>query len=148
MRIITIKREFYEMCKRHGCDEEMLYNKDGRPCVLLIQLKYKKRYHNFAVPLRSNISANTPKNQYFSLPPTKNTRIRNRHGIHYIKLLPITNKYILPYYNCDKTVMKILKTNEKKIVMAVQQYLCEYEKGNRHGMTPCIDNIIELLTFE
>ena len=148
MRVITIKDEFYKMCKSCGCDEELLYNKGGRPCVLLIQLKYKKKYHNFAVPLRSNISANIPKDQYFSLPPTKNTRTRNRHGIHYIKLLPITNKYILPYYDCNKTVMKILETNNKKIVAAVQQYLYEYEKGNGHSMTPRIDDIIDLLAFD
>ena len=146
MRIITVKNDFYKICKRHGCDDEMLYNKQGRPCVLLIQLKYKKKYHNFAVPLRSNISVNTPSNQYFSLPPAKNTRPRNRHGVHYIKLVPITNEYILPYHDCNKIVMKILKENEKHIVMAIQQYLCEYEKGKGHSMTPRIDDIITLLT--
>lgn len=69
IRLVKVKQEFYSLCQEHNVDEELLFNEAGRPCVLLIRMNYKNNMHDFVVPLRSNISARTPRNQYFALPP-------------------------------------------------------------------------------
>lgn len=82
MRIVTI---ISSNLHRLTIDKEMLQNSD-RPCVLILKLKYKGVNHCFAVPMRSNISAASPKNEYFPLPPRYTTRSERRHGLHYIKM--------------------------------------------------------------
>lgn len=66
IRLVKVKQEFYSLCQEHNVDEELLFNEAGRPCVLLIRMNYKNNMHDFVVPLRSNISARTPHNQYFA----------------------------------------------------------------------------------
>ena len=53
--------------------------------------------YDFAIPIRSNIPASAPKNQYFALPPRPQTRPKNRHGLHYIKMFPVTKQYLIRY---------------------------------------------------
>ena len=148
MRIVTIKQELYKMFSE---DKELL-NKSRRPCVVVLRLKYKGRRYNFAVPLRSNITAAAPKNQYFPLPPRPTTRPRNRHGIHYIKMFPIKKEYLLEYHtegNASATLMKkIIDRNTKTIVTECQNYLDEYAKGNRPKYSSNIDYLIEKLFRE
>lgn len=86
MKLVSINSALFEKYKE---DPEIL-TKSGRPYVLVIRLKYKGAKHDFAVPIRSNIPAAAPKNQYFALPPKPTTRPKNRHGIHYIKMFPVT----------------------------------------------------------
>lgn len=74
------------------------------PSVLIVRLKYKGNFHKFVVPLRSNISPTTPKNQYMSLPPNSKTKPHHSHGIHYIKIFPITDKYVQSYLISDPFV--------------------------------------------
>lgn len=128
-----------------------MYNEAGRPCVLILQLHYKGNKHKFVVPLRSNISGRTPKEQFFSLPPNKDTKPGNSHGIHYIKLFPVSDKYIESYL-IDEDSFKMMikgiidnKDNEKEIVIACQNYLKQCEAGNKHFMTPDIDGILSWL---
>lgn len=97
MRLVKVKQKFYDECKAHNTNEELMFNECGRPCVLIIQLEYKGVQQKFVVPLRSNISGKTPKWQYFSLPPNSDTKQGNSHGIHYIKLFPIKDEYIDTY---------------------------------------------------
>lgn len=94
MQLVKVGTQFYQECKIRGTDKELLFNKNGRPCVLIIKLKYKGQNRKFVVPLRSNITSDTPKDQYFPLPPNSSTKAGNRHGVHYIKLFPIDSKYI------------------------------------------------------
>ena len=54
MKIVTIDKSL--MLKYAG-DPEIL-QKDNRPCVLIVRLKYKGKNQDFAVPLRSNIKDN------------------------------------------------------------------------------------------
>ncbi len=68
--------------------------KNMRPYVLVIRLKYIEKSYDFAVPIRSNIPAAAPKDQYFALPPRPTTRPKNRHGLHYIKMFPVTKQYL------------------------------------------------------
>lgn len=148
MKLVKISDAFFKECKKHHVHKELLYNEDGRPSVLIVKLKYKDKYHKFVVPLRSNISPTTPKKQYMSLPPNSKTKPHHSHGIHYIKLFPITDKYVQSYLISDPfdiMIKQIIDDNEKDIIRACQDYLTQCENGNKHFMTPDIDGIIEML---
>ena len=97
MRLVKISNDFFNECRNHNVHKELMFNEDGRPSVLIVKLRYKEQYHKFVVPLRSNISPKTPKDQYFSLPPNPKTKPHHSHGIHYIKLFPIDDKYVQTY---------------------------------------------------
>lgn len=149
MNLIKVKQSFYDLCKQYHVHDELLFNEDGRPCVLIVKLKYKDAYRDFIVPLRSNISPKTPREQYFNLPPTPNTKPKHHHGIHYIKIFPIHKKYIDKYViDGDKyysNILNILNKKEAVIVEHCQTYLDECSIGNKHSMTPNIDGIIDVL---
>ncbi|MBR2216225.1 MAG: hypothetical protein IJ849_10805 [Selenomonadaceae bacterium] len=89
MKIITVSDILLKRFRQ--IDAEMLQD-DGRPCLLLISMKYKGIKHDFAVPLRSNIPAATPKNQYFPLPNRRTTRDNRHHGLHFAKMFPVAKK--------------------------------------------------------
>lgn len=55
MQLVKVGEQFYQECKKHGTDKELLFNKSGRPCVLILKLKYKGHNRKFVVPFRSNI---------------------------------------------------------------------------------------------
>lgn len=145
MKIVTLKT-----CKliSYKKDPEFL-SKAKRPCVLVVRLKYKGKNYNFAVPFRSNIPAGEKKEHYFSLPPRKATRSKNRHGLHYIKMFPI-NKSDTNIYrtegNAEATRNKmIIDKNCKLIVTQCQEYLNRYEKGDRPIYATDIDFLLTLL---
>ncbi len=144
MRIVTIQKKYLHY---YTVDKEML-KKAGRPCALLIRLKYKGHRYDFAVPLRSNINASAPKNQYFALPPRPTTRKGNRHGVHYIKMFPIDRSIVNPFRiegnEFAKLIKQILTKNEKQIINECQHYLAEYEKGNR----PIYSTDLDLLLIQ
>lgn len=148
MKLVKVSNEFFNICKKYNVAKELLYNEDGRPSVLIMKLKYKERYHKFIVPLRSNISPKTPKNQYMSLPPNSKTKPHHSHGIHYIKLFPIKDEYVQTYVvssKFDLMIKKIISDNERNIIQACQNYLQKCEEGNKHYMTPDIDGIVGML---
>ena len=148
MKQVKILDQFYADCQRYNTISELLFNEDGRPCVLIAKLKYKGSLHKFVIPMRSNISPTTPKSQYFALPPNRNTRRHCSHGIHYIKLFPVVDNYIAPYYissQFDCQVKSIIDKNEKEIINKCQEYLNQCENGNKHYMTPDIDGILSWL---
>ena len=93
MKLVTINNSL--LFKYHE-DPEVL-QKSTRPYVLVIRLKYRNTNYDFAIPIRSNIPASAPKNQYFALPPRPQTRPKNRHGLHYIKMFPVTKQYLIRY---------------------------------------------------
>lgn len=82
---VKISEKYFDLC---GDDPELSFRKNRRPHLLVLSLKYKGRTSLFAVPLRSNIPSVESKELYFALP-----RSGNHHGIHYIKMFPITKKY-------------------------------------------------------
>ncbi len=149
MQLVTVEKGFFAQCKKFGTDRELLYDKQGRPCVLIVDLVYKGQKHTFVVPIRSNIAKNVPTSQYFPLPPNAFTQPGKRHGVHYIKLFPMDRKYVHPYKISKSAylvmVKSILDKNESKIVNACQNYLSEYEKGQGSFMTPDIDGILSWL---
>lgn len=148
MRLVKISNKFFDECKKNNVHKELMFNEDGHPSVLIAKLKYKGEYHKFVIPLRSNISPKTPKEQYFSLPPNRKTKPHHSHGIHYIKLFPIHDKYVQSYLineRFDLLVKEIIDNNETEIIKACQKYLAQCEIGNKHFMTPDIDGIINML---
>ena len=75
-------------------DSEVLHNKGGRPYVIIMKLNYKGTLQNFAIPLRSNISVSAPRYTFFSLPKRSTTKDYHVHELHYIKLVPIDNRFL------------------------------------------------------
>jgi len=145
MKIVSVSQEFFDLC---GGDRELML-KHNRPCIIVIRLRYKGKRHDFAVPLRSNIAPNVPKDQYFALPPRPTTKPGHRHGIHYIKMFPIQKKYQRKfrtegslYY---ETLQQFIDSNTNRIVRECQAYLDRYEAEGRPLYAVDIDNIIELL---
>lgn len=126
--------------------------KHNRPCIVVVKLRYKGRKHDFAVPLRSNIAPNVPKNQYFALPPRPTTKPGRRHGIHYIKMFPVQKRFQKKfrtegskYY---ETLQRTIDANTKRIVSECQAYLDRYETEGRPRYAVDIDRILALLENE
>lgn len=142
MKLVSINSALFEKYKE---DPEIL-TKSGRPYVLVIRLKYKGAKHDFAVPIRSNIPAAAPKNQYFALPPRPTTRPKNRHGIHYIKMFPVTKKYMIRYRTAGNSFAMLIKSiidrNTKRIVNDCQAYLDSYSSGNKPQFSTDIDYLL------
>lgn len=149
MKLVKVRQSFYTLCKVNAVDEELMLNEDGRPCVLVIQLKYRGKLRDFVVPLRSNISPKTPKSQFKALPPNPKTKPTYFHGVHYIKIFPIDKDFIDKYHvENDKyyaTILKILDKEEPSIIKKCQEYLINIENGEKHLMTPNIDGILNVL---
>ena len=99
--------------------------------------------------MKSNIKASENKKNYFPLPPNNRTKLGYHHGVFYIKLFPISDRYINSYYYNNNSflvgVKKIIDKNEKEIISACQSYLDNYEKGIKTIFTPDIDKIIDFL---
>ena len=149
MKIVKLKKLFIVEYKKHTSNDQLLESDAGRPCVLLITLKYRGVKRNFIVPLRSNITSSAPKSHYFALPNTSKTKNGYHAGIHYIKIFPVSKTYI-DKFRIDagseyELVQKIIDKNEEVIIKACQDYLNEYEKGNRSPLTPDIDSILTWL---
>ena len=129
-------------------DQEVL-QKSGRPYVLVIRLSYKGRNRDFAVPIRSNIPAATPKDQYFALPPRPTTRPTNRHGLHYIKMFPVSKKYLMRYRTEGNPfatlIQEIIEKRRKEIVEDCQRYLDAYADGERPQFSTDIDFLLDKL---
>ena len=129
MKLVTIRTELLSLYEQ---DKEVL-KKSGRPYVVVLRLKYKEQNYDFAVPIRSNIPAAAPKDQYFALPPRPTTRPRNRHGLHYIKMFPITKEYQVRYRTEGNEfaalVQNIVDKNTKQIVTA-SSILTDMPPGN------------------
>ena len=145
MKIVSIHKD---LLAKYTVDPEML-TKSNRPCVLIIRLKYKGHLYDFGVPFRSNIPSAAPKNQYFPLPPRATTRPHNRHGLHYIKMFPVTKNYLIRYRtegNLSATMYKtIIDKNTKKIVTECQRYLDNYANGSRPPFSTDIDLLLSVL---
>jgi hypothetical protein len=142
MKIVSISKDLLDKYKG---DPEIL-QKTGRPCVLVVRLKYKGKNQDFAIPLRSNISASAPRSQYFALPPRPSTRPTNRHGLHYIKMFPVNKQYLIRYRtegNAFATLIQsVVDKNKKRIVTECQFYLSQYEKGIRPPFSTDIDYLL------
>lgn len=148
MKFTSIKEEFFRLC---SFDNELLHNqKEKRPYLLIIKLKYKQQNYDFAIPFRSNISNYIPKEQYFSLPPRFTTNQNKIHGLHYIKMFPIQKQYLKQYViNKDSyhdLIKDIINKNIKQIIQESQKYINDYECGIKVEYATNIEGIFEALT--
>jgi hypothetical protein len=145
MRLVSIDTTLFDKYK----DDPEVLTKSKRPYVLVIRLKYKTRDYDFAVPIRSNIPSNVPKEQYFALPPRPTTRPKNRHGLHYIKMFPVTKQYLRRYRTEGNQfatlIQNIIDKNTKTIVDDCQSYLDEYAKGHHPKFSTNIDYLLSQL---
>ena len=145
MKLVSINPKLLE---KYKSDPEVL-TKSGRPYVLVIRLKYKGQKYDFAVPIRSNVPAAAPREQYFALPPRPTTKPRNRHGIHYIKMFPVTKEYLIRYRTegnvFAQLIQSIIDKNTKKIVDACQAYLDQYASGQKPQFATDIDYLLTKL---
>ena len=128
MKIVSISQDYFGLVDG---DRELMLKRD-RPCIVVVRLRFRGKRRNFAVPLRSNIAPNVPKDQYFALPPRPKTRPGCRHGIHYIKMFPITKSYQRRFRTEGSayyvTLQRIIDGNTKRIVSECQAYLDLYER--------------------
>lgn len=151
MEIVKVKQSYYDLLESNHLNDEILINKDGRPCVLIVRLKYREKLTDFVVPIRSNISPTTPHSQYLSLPPNSGTKPKHHHGVHYIKMFPIdSSKYIDKFHYTSEDhfskAASVIAAHEKEIVQACQNYLIIYESGGGSPYTPNIAGITDLLS--
>lgn len=143
MKFSSVSDDFFGLC---SFDKELLYNEnEKRPYLIILRLKYRGTKHDFAILFRSNISNYIPKNQYFSLPPRHTTKKEKIHGLHYIKMFPITKKYLIKF-NKDKDryyqlLDSIINKNIKQIIQEAQDHLINYENGVRLDYSTNIDRI-------
>lgn len=145
MKIVSINQALLKAFQK---DPEVL-RKTSRPCVLIIRLKYKGTNRSFAIPLRSNISAKTPRSQYFALPTRSTTRPGNHHGLHYIKMFPVAKKYLIRYRTegnvFANTIQAVIDKNERRIVTECQKYLDDYANGHQAPFSTDIDLLLSIL---
>lgn len=146
MKLVSINPELLALYAAQ--DKEVLY-KAGRPYVVVLKLRYKGRRQDFAIPIRSNIPAAAPKYQYFALPPRPSTRPRNRHGLHYIKMFPVSKQYLQRYRTEGNEfatmIQRIIDENTKRIVTECQQYLDHYGLGEHPPYSTDLDLLLSLL---
>lgn len=150
MKFASINNSFFKLCEDNGVAAELLFNTNRRPYLIIIKLSFRGQISNFALPFRSDISGSTPKNQYFSLPPRPTTQPGHRHGLHYIKLFPVSDAFLEkfrvddnPYYIL---ISSIIDRNSKTIVDACQAHLDSYVVDGKPRFSPDIDGILAILT--
>jgi hypothetical protein len=145
MKLVTIDNK---LLTKYYSDHEVL-KKSKRPYVLILKLKYKNNKYDFAIPFRSNIPASAPKSQYFPLPPRPQTKPNNRHGLHYIKMFPVTKGYLVRYRTEGNEfammINEIINKNISLIVNECQNYLNQYEQGIKPPYATDIDKLLKLL---
>lgn len=128
MKIASVSPKFFE---DYGIEDDQLLLEDGRPCVIVSNLNFMGESRSFAVPLRSNIAPKVPKEQYFKLPPRPKTKPGYRHGVHYSKMFPVDNSYLLKYRKGQDVSWEIIDKNAKDIISECQNYLERYEQGEK-----------------
>ena len=144
MKIVSLNKKLIDA---FSIDPEML-KKITRPFVIILNLQFRGVKREFAVPLRSNISASTPKEQYYSLPPRCTTLPNNKHGIHYLKMVPVQNVFFQKYIINDdytKMIVNIINKNTKTIVTGCQCYLDRYTNFGKPQYATNIDMLITVL---
>ncbi len=125
---------------------------NNRPCIVVVKLRFRGKRRDFAVPLRSNIAPNVPKDQYFALPPPPHDapRLPPRHPLHQ----DVSHNQVLPAPLQDRglglheTLQRIIDGNTKRIVSECQAYLDRYEREGRPRFAVDIDRIVGLLEGE
>ncbi|MFT8882671.1 MAG: hypothetical protein ABF975_01495 [Liquorilactobacillus hordei] len=134
-KYVSLQPALYELFG----DKEMLRStvSNERANLVIVKLRFNNNMYNFAIPWRSNITANaTPTSTYFQLPPTSKTKDHHVAGLDFRKMCILPNKkknknkyytnYIINETKDTNTVMYIEK-NKKTIIARAQNYLNNYD---------------------
>jgi len=153
LRIVAIKNDFFSDNDLYNIDAELIPNTENghnRPYVIVLRLKFRGKNQDFAIPFRSNIAGHRDKFEYFALPPRKETKPRNIHGLHFIKMFPIDKAYFVKYNyptgNASATRTKqYIQKNFSRLVTEAQNYINEFENGCRPSFCVDIGKIFDAL---
>jgi hypothetical protein len=145
LKIVSVKDDFFIENDLRNIESELIPNIENghnRPYVIVIKLNFKGNEQDFAIPFRSNIAGYRDKSEYFALPPRKETKPRNIHGLHFIKMFPINKDYFIRYNyptdNASATLTKnFIEKNFTKLIDEAQNYIDKYEEGYRPQF--CVD---------
>ena len=153
VRVVGLNAKFFDEHDLYNIDDEIMPNETSghkRPYVVIIKLNFKGSKQDFAVPFRSNISGSNDNANYFALPPRKETRKFHRHGLHFIKMLPIEKEYFEKYNyptnnaSASRTIAYIQK-NFKRLVQEAQSYIDSFSRGHRPPLCVDIDKIYDAI---
>ncbi|MEG0277447.1 MAG: hypothetical protein RR630_10500 [Coprobacillus sp.] len=150
VNIVSLSKKVNEVLTHQN--EMIQVVRDGRyrPFIILLRLNYKGKNYTFALPLRSNIGK-APIETYFPLPNRKVTKDNRKHGLHYIKMIPIDSKFFSKYFIGNSVEERYLISYIEKhldiIIKESQLYLKNYEKGKRYKYCIDIDDIIKVLNL-
>lgn len=149
IKVVTIKQAFYKLFEKNNeIMQKIGQEAKDRPCLILVKMKYKGNIHTFAIPFRSNIG-NAPRSTYFPLPKRSTTRDGRKHGLHYSKMFPISDTYLIPYRMGgdfqEELVMAHIEKNIKQIFTEASSYLKNYEEGKRELFCVDIDDVLKKL---
>lgn len=143
-KLVGISEDYF----KNFDDSELLSSLDSngnrRPFVIIIKLKYRGQNRSFAIPLRSNIPSYYNNKDYVSLPPRGKTKTNCVHGLHIIKMFPVTKKFFLKYHVDsiqDKLVQATIEKKfeeifEKAKSCVLQEIPTKYCKEKVHTFAP------------
>lgn len=148
IKVVGISKSFFNGLPQ---DKELLHGKDmgkDRPFMIMVNLNYRGRKVDFAIPFRSKLSPRTPKDEYKSLPPRPTTPKNCAHGLHYTKMFPIKRKFLVKFNTNDnseyyQTVFGIIERDISEITQHAQKVVNDYEAGIKSPYTPNWENIIK-----
>lgn len=150
IKLVSIKEDFTNLFDYPT--EIMTKEPDGndRPYLLILKLKYKNNIQSFALPFRSNIQVNkNTKGSYFKLPPRSTTKPYHAHGLHYIKMFPVDisycHKFTFKETKYNILLQEIIDKNISRIVNEAQEYLNNYENGERPNFCTDIEKMLNTI---
>lgn len=147
-KLVGISEDYF----KYFDDSELLSSTDTngnrRPFVIIMRLKYRGEKRNFAIPLRSNIPSYYNSKEYVSLPPRDKTKSNYVHGLHIIKMFPVTKKFFLKYHVSsiqDKLIQAVIDKNFDEVFEKAKSYLNDLENDKPHKYGVDIDNMIRII---
>ena len=154
VRIVAIDYKFFSDYGLYKFENELIPNNESgshRPYVIVVKLKYNGILYDFAIPFRSNIAGHRKSDEYFALPPRKETKAYNVHGLHFIKMFPVKKEYFVKYnYPMDNPqaliTLNFIKKNIKRLVNEAQNYLIKFADGYRPEFCVNISDLCKILS--
>lgn len=159
--IVVLQNSFFELFPK---EKEFLHNDSPkkRPYLIPIKLEYKGNKVLFAIPFRSNIQTKVSSFQYYGLPPNNRTKKGHAHGLHFLKMFPVSREYLQEFLvdvddKHHTLIKKKISKEKKRIVDAAQRFINKYEniktnegksKHSWFSMVPDWDYILKELHKE
>ena len=154
IRIVAVDERFFSDHGLCSIENELVPNTDvsrNRPYVVVLKLRFRGKFYDFAIPFRSNIAGHRDKFEYFALPPRKETKSGNIHGLHFIKMFPVKKSYLIKYRfpkdNASANLTRsFIKKNLGRLVAGTKTYLEKYQADLRPQFCVDIDKLCEAIS--